>query len=206
MRKVSPEKHRAIISAADQLALEGNDHPTNDEIRAAMGGGSIADISPVMRQWREKRKQIAGIQLQMPDAISAAGERFMAQLWAAAESEAGKAIETLQADRAERITAIEGERDEAFGEITRLEEGTARLQQELETRQRELSDQASKLDALTKDHYALTVEREKALAHAAATQESQVRLIEQLKASQANNNALQSELVKLAKSAGAKKK
>ena len=206
MRKVSPEKHRAIISTADQLALEGNDNPTNDDVRAAMGGGSIADISPVMRQWREKRQQIAGIQLKMPEAISTAGERFTAQLWSAADSEASKAIDTLQTDCAERITAIEGERDEAFGEITRLEEETVRLQQGLDARQRELSDQAAKLDALNTDHLALTVEREKALARADAVQESQAQIIEQLKEAQANNKALQNELIKLARATGAKKK
>ena len=205
MRKVSPEKQRAIIEAAEQLAQDGNENPTNDDVRAALGGGSIADISPVMRQWREDRKKMVGVQLKMPESVGKAGERFIAQLWAAADAESGKAIDTVKEESEKREAAVEAERDEALGEITRLEEQLAGLRQDLDARDRELKDQAAKVTALEKDIQTVTVEREKAVARSDAAQESQEQLVAQLKEAQANNKELQGELIKPAREASGSK-
>ena len=206
MRKVSSGKQRAIVTAADQLVAEGNDNPTNDEVRAALGGGSIADISPVMRRWRADRKQLATVQLKMPTAISAAGERFAAQLWAAADGEAGKAIEAIRAECASQVTAVEEERDEAFGEIARLEEEGSSLRRALETREREVAEQTAAAERLTEEVHALTVEKERATARAEAAQSGQAQMVEQLKSAQDDQRALQKELMKLAKAVQGSKK
>jgi chromosome segregation ATPase len=199
MRKVSPEKQRAIIEAADQLVQNGTNNPTNDDVRAALGGGSIADISPVMRQWREDRKKMVGVQLTMPEAVGKAGERFIAQLWAAADAESSKAIEAVKEEAVQRVSAVEGERDEALREITQLEEQLATLRRDLEARDRELQQQRAEMAMLEKSLQAVTVEREKATARADAAQESQDQIIAQLKDAQASNKELQNELIKLAR-------
>ena len=38
--KINPEIRERIIAAANFLATEGNDTPTNDQVREKMGGGS----------------------------------------------------------------------------------------------------------------------------------------------------------------------
>lgn len=202
MRKVSPDKQRAIIEAAEQLVQDGTENPTNDDVRAALGGGSIADISPVMRQWREERKKMVGVQLRMPEAVGKAGERFVAQLWAAADAETGKAIASIKEECESQVAAVEAEREEALGEITRLEGELASARQALEAGEQELKNQVTKLNKLEKEQQAATLEREKAMARADAAQESQEQLVAQLKEAQANNKELQAELIKLARAAG----
>ncbi len=205
MRNVSPEKQQAIFSAADALVAEGADEPTNDQVRAKMGGGSIADISPAMRKWRESRKHMAVVKLAMPESVTIAGDRFITQLWAAADAEAGKAIDILNAECATRVQTIEAERDEALAEISRVEDETTQLRNQLEKLKSEFSAQVASVETLTKDNQKLAVDREKARARADAALESQTQAMAQLKDAQANNKALQKELVKLARSASAKK-
>lgn len=201
MRNVSTDKENAITAAADALVSEGNESPTNDAVRAKLGGGSIADISPVMRKWREAQKHHVGIRLNMPQAITQVGERFVAQLWAAADAEAAKALDTLQAESNARIDAVEAERDEALGEITVLEAAARQHQEALKALQDAKTESDTKLASLTQEHHSLALEREKAITQAQSSRENQTLLLAQLKEAQASNTALQGELVKLARSA-----
>lgn len=204
MRTVSPEKERAIMSAADALVSEGVESPTNDQVRDKLGGGSIADISPTMRKWRAARKEQVNITLAMPESVKTAGERFISQLWSAAEGEAGKSVEAMREEHAEKIAGVEGERDEALAEISRVEEGAATLRQEIEAMQRAAKEQAAKLDESQQTNQTLILEREKALAQAEAGKEAQKQMAAQLKEAQAGNKELQKELVSLARAAGKK--
>ena len=59
----------------------------------------------------------------------------------------------------------------------------------------------TRVSKLEKEHQAVTLEREKAMARADAAQEGQEQLVAQLKEAQANNKELQTELIKLARAA-----
>lgn len=201
MRTVSPEKERAIMGAADELVSEGVESPTNDNVRAKLGGGSIADISPTMRKWRVARKEQVSITLAMPESVKNAGERFMSQLWSAADAEAGKAVDTLRREHAEQIATVEAERDEALGEISRVEDLAGDLRKEVEAMQRSAAEQAAKLEELQQANQALSIEREKTLAQAQAGKEAQKQMAAQIKEANANNKELQKELVALAHAA-----
>lgn len=205
MRTVSPDKEKAILAAADALVAEGVGQPTNDQVRAKLGGGSIADISPVMRKWREAQKQTAGNRLTMPLSIVQVGERFVSQLWSAAEAEAAQALETLRAERDAQVEAIEAERDEALGEITRLEASAKEREDALKALQKAQSDCERQLATLTQEHHALDLAREKAVAQAHASRENQALVMAQLKEAQASIKTLQSELMTLARTAGKSK-
>jgi hypothetical protein len=50
-------------------------NPTLNAIREALGGGSFATISPVLRDWRESKDQRATVALKMPGEARSALER-----------------------------------------------------------------------------------------------------------------------------------
>ena len=54
--KIKPEIKERIVEAANALVAEGNENPTNEQVRERMGSGSLSHISPVMREWRESQK------------------------------------------------------------------------------------------------------------------------------------------------------
>ena len=199
MRNVSPEKERAIVDAAETLVASGNDNPTNEAVREQLGRGSIADISPVMRRWRERRQAQTAMRLALPQPIVQAAERFVAQLWDAADNEAGKTIERIEMETSERIAVVEAERDEALNEITTLEETVQRLQHAIETHEGDKNALIAQVEQRRQECQILTLEREKARAQVEAIQEGQAQLIAQLKDAQDNQKALQKELVALAR-------
>ncbi|MGI5310321.1 DNA-binding protein [Rheinheimera sp. WS51] len=109
-----------IIDAAEQLAGEGI-NPSMQAVRERLGGGSFATISPVLREWKEKREATTVAVLEMPSDIKGALERFGADLWKAASALATAQFEKLKEESRFSIEAANKERDEALAEIERLE-------------------------------------------------------------------------------------
>ena len=145
---IKPEIQERIITAANQLVAEGNEQPTNEQVRERMGGGSLSHISPVMRAWRENQKVAAIAVRDMPKEVRAAIERIGGELWRVASQLADADVEKARSECREREQAAAAERDEALREVERLEaslsaerlareEGQERIA-ELETRCNEL--------------------------------------------------------------------
>ena len=63
---IKSEIREKIIVTAMSLVAEGNENPTNDQVRERMGGGSLSHISPVMREWRSSRKTELATVLEIP--------------------------------------------------------------------------------------------------------------------------------------------
>lgn len=127
--KVKPEIKDRILSAANALASEGIENPTNDQVRERMGGGSLSHISPVMREWRESHKVKVAAALEMPGDLKRAVETSVSQMWSVASKLASTTIETVRQEADQAVDEASKERDEALGEISRLEESIASLQQ-----------------------------------------------------------------------------
>ena len=106
--KIKADIKDKIIAAANALAGEGNDNPTNDQVRERMGGGSLSHISPVMRQWREARKADVAAALEMPTDLRKAIETSVGQVWTTASKLASITVDTV---RQEAEAAIRGPRD-----------------------------------------------------------------------------------------------
>ena len=105
-----------IEAAADALAADGVEHPTNAQIIKKLGGGSLSTISPVMREWRERRKENQETLLEIPPAlqqsIAEVVESGLAKVWATASNMAGSSIDAIKRESEIEISALESERTE----------------------------------------------------------------------------------------------
>ncbi|MCP6379331.1 DNA-binding protein, partial [Klebsiella pneumoniae] len=63
MTSLSPDTVRRIEDAAAALIAAGTANPTNEQVRAHLGGGSLSHISPVMRAFRARRREQRAEQL-----------------------------------------------------------------------------------------------------------------------------------------------
>ncbi|MCX2982710.1 DNA-binding protein [Halieaceae bacterium IMCC14734] len=200
MRNISSEKREAITQAADRLVSEGREQPTNDDVRTAMGGGSIADISPVMREWRESRSSISA-RVEMPDAAKKAGDKFVGQLWLTLNQLTSGAVENTRQECEERIKVYEAEKDEAFSEIELLESKISSLEDSLSGIQQNFDDASGEVRDLLDKVRSLDVEREKAITQANAVREALEDSQAQLKEARASNSKLQDKLISLVEDA-----
>jgi len=109
-----------IIEAATKLQDAGK-KPTMEAVREAIGGGSFATISPVLRKWRESQAQHQAVTLEMPNEIKTIFDKTAAELWKGLASITTERIAKTEAESAKQINAAQTERDEALTEIERLE-------------------------------------------------------------------------------------
>jgi chromosome segregation ATPase len=111
-----------IIEAAEKLQVAGI-NPTMQAIRDALGGGSFATISPVLRDWRNASGQRATVAIEMPGEAKAALDRAGVDLWKIITTLATEKLTKVQEEAEAAIQAANADRDEALLEIARLEAG-----------------------------------------------------------------------------------
>lgn len=214
---IKPEIKEKILAAANALVAEGNENPTNEQVRGALGGkGSLSHISPVMREWRETRKADIDAALEMPSELKKAIEAAVGQVWTSASKLASVNIEVVRQEADEKVKAATSERDEAFTEITRLEERLEELQNQIRDKVKvndqltiALENERSNNAKLINDNAVLAdrVARDDAemLARLTDRQETIQSLKAELRDARNDNKQLQSELVEIAKKSANKK-
>lgn len=139
-----------IIAAAEKLEAEGV-NPTQVTVREALGGGSFATIGPILKEWKESKKEDHALtEIQVPEAITERLEQLQGAVWQAAVDEAER---RLSAER----EALKAAQDKAAGEVAEHLDIIKALEVEAEEYQRKietLEDVSSSLDA--DRHSALT--------------------------------------------------
>jgi chromosome segregation ATPase len=109
-----------IIETAEALQAAGV-NPTMQAVRDALGGGSFATISPVLRGWRDSKAQRATVAIDMPGEAKAALERAGLDLWKIVTALATELLTKVQEEAEAAINGANADRDEALLEIERLE-------------------------------------------------------------------------------------
>lgn len=199
--KVKPEIKEKIIAAANALAAEGIESPTNDQVRERMGSGSLSHISPVMREWRESRKAEVVAALEMPADLKKAIESSVGQVWTAASKLASATIDTVRQEADAAIETATGERDEALAEITRLENQIAELEKALAAKEQEVNQAKTELEQERGQNTKLTTENAALVARVDDRDEQIKGLKTELKEARDDNKALQGELIEIARKA-----
>jgi len=199
--KVKPEIKEKIIAAANALAAEGIESPTNDQVRERMGSGSLSHISPVMREWRESRKAEVVAALEMPADLKKAIESSVGQVWTAASKLASATIDTVRQEADAAIETATGERDEALTEITRLENQIAELEKALTAKEQEVNQAKTELEQERGQNTKLTTENAALVARVDDRDEQIKGLKTELKEARDDNKALQGELIEIARKA-----
>ncbi len=198
MTSINPDIKNKIINAAETLITRGDD-VTNKAVRDILGGTSFSHISPVMREWRQNQERTKGTMLEMPGILKTSLERFGAELWNAADSEARKKVELIQTASDKRITTVELELEEALKEIQSLEINNELLKDEKKKLANDIEDRKTALTNEEKTTQTLTIELEKASVTITAANKRANEYATTLEKSQKQQDKLQSELIALVK-------
>lgn len=146
-----------IIAAAEKLEAEGV-NPTQMAVRDAMGGGSFTTIGPVLKRWKEAKKQDSELaEIRVPEAISERLEQLQGAVWQAAVEEADR---RLVAER----EALHQAQEAAAAEVREHVESIAALETEAVDYQR-------KIETLEEVSCSLDADRHNALTELAAVKE-----------------------------------
>lgn len=198
---IKPETRDKFIAAANALVAEGIENPTNEQVRLKAGGGSLAHISPVMREWKESRKAEVVAALEMPGDLKKAVETSLAQIWTTASKLAQASVQAYRQEADEAIDAVTQERDEALSEIQRLEARLAELEKTLADKDQIISKGVADLEAERAKHAKVTAENA-ALAARIEDRDDQIKGLKvELSESRQDTKNLQAELVAIAKEA-----
>jgi predicted RNase H-like nuclease (RuvC/YqgF family) len=203
--KIKADIRDKIIAAANALAAEGVGSPTNDQVRDRMGGGSLSHISPVMREWREARKADVAAALEMPADLKKAIETSVGQVWTAASKLASITVDTVRQEAKAAITAATSERDEALGEVSRLETRISELQQSLAEQEKALQASQAAVDKERTQNAKLASDNAALVTRVDERDEQIKGLKAELKESRSDTKALQAELVEIARTSNRKK-
>lgn len=109
-----------VAEAATKLVSQGR-KVSLDAVRGEIGGGSLRDISPALRQWREHQQAAEAAVSLIPAEMTAVVERAAGLIWTEAERRAGEQVAAIRAKAAEHVAELESERDDALNDIARLE-------------------------------------------------------------------------------------
>lgn len=170
-----------VHEAADRLIAQGR-KVTTESVRLEIGGGSLRDISPAIRTWREKQQAAETATSLIPAEMVAVIERAAGLIWGEAEKRAGEQVAAIRAKAAENIAEIESERDEALNDIARLEAALAEAKQDA--------------DRLRGEVASISARAERAEAQVEASKAAEARLLAEIaQASAAAEKARESESV-----------
>jgi len=132
-----------IIEAAEALEAQGV-NPTQVTVREALGGGSFATIGPILRKWKESKKEDGKLaEVRVPEAITERLEQLQGAVWQAAVEEADR---RLVAER----EALHQAQEAAAAEVREHLDSIAALETEATEYQRKivaLEDTCNDLDA-----------------------------------------------------------
>jgi chromosome segregation ATPase len=199
----SPDMVRRIEDAAAALIAAGTPTPTNVQVRDHLGGGSLATISPVMRAFRARQRELDSDQTPvLPAELAQLLTGQLSLLWQAAVKQAETGAQAAREQADADIEQADQERDTAQARVAELESELAvlrevqterdRLLEEVRTLRAEaqpLREQVARLTA-TGEHLAAQLQDTKA----------------ELKETREDGRALQAELLALARHDGKVKK
>ncbi len=203
---INPEIKQRILDAANMLAAEGGDNPTNDAIREHLGGGSLSHISPVMREWRASKKEQVSAALEIPADLKKIIETSLSQVWGSASQLASVAIDNVRQDAEKDIDAATQERDEALSEITRLEELVASLEKQGAENEKIIQAARKTVETERAENARIAAESSSLSVRIEERDAQMKELKATLKEATTGNKELQAELVQIAKSTASKSK
>ncbi|QDL35660.1 DNA-binding protein [Serratia liquefaciens] len=141
MTSLSPDTVRRIEDAAAALIAAGTPTPTNEQVRAHLGGGSLSHISPVMRAFRARlREQRAAQAPALPAELAQLLSGQLALLWQAAVKQADADTLAAREQADADIAQADQARDAAQATVARLESELAVLREVVAERDRLLQE------------------------------------------------------------------
>ena len=140
-----------IIAVAEKLEAEGV-NPTQVTVRKALGGGSYATIGPILKEWKDSRKEDRALtEIQVPEAIGDRLEQLKGAVWQAAVDEAER---RLNAER----EALRAAQEQAAAEVAVQRESVATLEAEADKSDEAIEVLSADIDTRTAQLQQLSTE------------------------------------------------
>jgi len=197
--KVSQEMREAIVAAADDLFAQGKVSPTNEQVRAQLGKGSLSHISPIMKEWRELKKANAKAAFELPDSLSKAVHDSISRMWVTATNLANESVEARRREADKAVRDADQERDEALNEVGRLEAMVEEFEKALSAQSLKVERLEVKLEQEQSRSSELLTGKASMEADLAGRREQIERLHNDIEVVRQDYRALQSELIQMAK-------
>lgn len=125
----SDDLFERVASIADEL-VAADQKVTNESVRRKLGGGSLREISPAVRQWKTGQV-VSENSSTIPAAVQEKMSKTLASIWGAANKQANEQMDAFRTLTQTRISEVEAEREEAFDELERIEAKLEKLETEL---------------------------------------------------------------------------
>lgn len=191
-----------IFAAANELVLEGVVSPTNQQVRTKMGGGSLSHISPVMRDWRDLKQNENVSVIDMPGELRLAIENSLSHVWAVANKMANAEMDLIKETVSKELNEVIVERDEAFVEISNLEQKLNTSNTDLSIATQMLQKKTEECESLKESNFNINTEAMSIKAQISIHKAESERMKNLLEESQEAVKELQKELILIAKSRG----
>lgn len=120
-----------IIEAAELFLAETGKEPSNREVLKKLGRGSLADITPVMKEWRDERKEREAKAVSMPEEMQNVAATLVNRLWIEANIIAQKSIVTAAATHEAEIERLQQTESDLLKELSDEQEENEHLSREL---------------------------------------------------------------------------
>jgi len=111
-----------VVSHTAATMISAGTKVTAEAVRRQIGHGSLRDICPALRRWRDTRPQSGNVVEALPPEVAKAFQAAGASAWALAERMATERIRAIESVCGRRASEAEDERDDALMSLTRLEE------------------------------------------------------------------------------------
>lgn len=109
-----------IFNICESLTEQGI-KPTLENVRNQLGGGSFSTINPLLKAWKDSKTSAPAEKIAIPPEAAKAVEQTTALLWTLATEHHNEALNAIRTEATRIEQAAIAERDEALGEIERLE-------------------------------------------------------------------------------------
>lgn len=113
-------------------------------------------VGKMVKAWREEQAAQVAPLPDMPESVTQAMHKAVADLWGTAAAIAAERVESVQNDAKEAIDKARGELAEYMGEVARLENENSGLADKVTETEKRLSDSAGEVSRLTTENAALS--------------------------------------------------
>ena len=192
------QRFEKVWQAADELVATGIERPTNEQVRAHLGSGSLATISPAMKAWREQELTKDAVFSEIPAPIIKEAERFVGNIWKNATKLANQRHQAAEAESDRKLEEARTELNEAFAEIQQLEATAQETRSKLDDYENRLAAQIDLLNQEKTTNKKLEIELTKVTTEAASKDALLKAAQTELSDAKANIEKLQDKLISLA--------
>lgn len=159
------------VNATCEKLVQAGQKPTLAAVRDSLGEGSFSTLAKMVRDWKASRGDVAGVEVvavSVPDVVTTAGGKLLAEVWALAEKAAGERLATERAEMEAAKAEMGGELEAAYAEMEALREQLAKVRADLELMTEREKAAFTMMQEREEGHQAMKVQLSAASAEAAA--------------------------------------